>query len=311
MSTISIYKLLVIIMITGLTQFLGLTVNAEPKTYPRQVNLSGNIFHFSMPENFSKDMPAENMVETLNIEDLQKFENPGYGNIIRRWWDIKKPGFFGRELGTVMMDISIQKIPENKKKILSEKPFDITNRLDFMMIINEQQHNRFDQLNREVEPELPGTYAYHFSCCSLLGEKIISYYRDPIYGNQKWLAYSVAAPLNQLIVGRALPINKNSYLEVIFTYSPNQNVLPREFQNIAYQTTQSIENSFKVDYRSDNGIKKLVEQDWISKTNGEVMNENYDEVLIPLFGPNIYQQLEEGKKKALELQKELDRPLDE
>lgn len=298
-------------MMLGLSQLLGLTANAEPRIYPRQVNLSGNIFHFSMPENFSKDMPAENMVEALDIEDLQKFDHPEYGNIIRRWWDIKKPGFFGKELGTVMLDISIQRIPENKKKVLSEKTFDITNRLDFMMMINEHLHNRFDQLNLEVEPELTGTYAYHFSCCSLLGERIVSYYRDPIYGNQKWLGYSIAAPLNQLIVGLALPITKDSFLDVVFTYSPNQNILPREFLDIAYLTTNPIENSLKVKYKPDNEIQKLVEQDWIDKTNGEVMNENYNAILVPLFGPNIHQEIEEGKRSALEWKKEMNKSLEE
>ena len=80
-------------MIFGLSQLLGLNANAAPAIYPRQVDLSGNIFHFSMPENFSEDMPAANMVEKLDIEDLKKFDNPEYGNIIRRWWDIKRPGF--------------------------------------------------------------------------------------------------------------------------------------------------------------------------------------------------------------------------
>lgn len=296
---------------SGLSQLLGLTASAAPAIHSRQVDLSGNIFHFSMPENFSKDMPAENMIEKLDIEDLKKFDDPEYGNIIRRWWDIKKPGFFGKELGTVMMDISIQRLPANKKNLLSAKPFNITNRLDFMMMINEQLHNRFDQLNKETESELPETNAYHFGCCSLLGDRIVSHYRDPIYGDQKWLGYSVSAPLNQLIVGLALPLTKNSYLEVVTTYSPNQNILPREFLDIAYRTTNLIENSLKVNYRPDNGIKKIVEHEWISKTNGEVMNENSDGILIPLFGSDIHQRLAESKQKALELQKELDRPAEE
>ena len=83
---------------SGLSQLLGLTANAAPTIYPRQVDLSGNIFHFAMPENFSKDMPAENMVEKLDIQDLEKFTDPEYGNIIRRWWDIKKPGFLEKKL---------------------------------------------------------------------------------------------------------------------------------------------------------------------------------------------------------------------
>src|SRR5687768_5383029 len=142
MPTTKTFQLMMISMMLGLSQLLGLTANAAPAIYPRQVDLSGNVFHFSMPENFSKDMPAANMVEKLDIQDLQKFDNPEYGNIIRRWWDIKNPGFFGKGLGTVMMDISVQKPPENKKKLISDKPFDITNRLDFMMMVNEQLHLR-------------------------------------------------------------------------------------------------------------------------------------------------------------------------
>lgn len=298
-------------MISGLSQLLGLTANAAPAIYPRQVDLSDNIFHFSMPENFSKDMPAANMVEKLDIADLKKFDNPEYGNIIRRWWDIKKPGFFGKELGTVMMDISVQRTPKNQQKLITDKPFDITNRLDFMMMIDEQLHHRFDQLNRDTTPELEGTKAYHFSCCSLLGEKILSHYRDHIYGDQKWLGYSVSAPLNQLIVGLALPLTKNSYLEVVITYSPNQNVLSRDFLDIAYQTTDPIKNNLKVNYQSNNEIRELVEQEWIRKTNDDVLAEHYDEVLIPLFGPDIRQRLEESMKNAVKVQQELEQSLNE
>lgn len=87
-----------------------------PPCETRRVNLSGNYFSFAMPEDFSKEMPAENLVESLDITDLTKFGNPEYGNLIRRWWDIKEPGFFGKNLGSVMMDISVQRVPENKKR---------------------------------------------------------------------------------------------------------------------------------------------------------------------------------------------------
>lgn len=297
-------------MISGLSQFLGLNANATPKMYPRQIDLSGNIFNFSMPENFSKDMPAENMVEALDIEDLKKFDNPEYGNLIRRWWDIKESGFFKKGLGTVMMDISVQKVPENRKKLISDKPFNLSERLDFILMIDEKLHQRFDQLNLEAEPEIEGTDAYHFGCCSLLGEKILSHYRDNIYNDQKWLGYSVSAPLDQLIVGHALPLTNDAYIEVVFTYSPNQNVMPREFLDVAYRTTRPIENSFSVTYQSENEIKKLVEEKWISQTNDDVMAEHYDEILIPLFGSDIHQRIGEGKRNALKLQKELERPLE-
>src|SRR5690606_36028018 len=85
----SLQQLLVLIMLSVLTQLFSspAQANGENKLHPRQINLSGNIFHFSMPEDFSRDMPAANMVEVLEITDLKKFDNPEYGNLIRRWWD--------------------------------------------------------------------------------------------------------------------------------------------------------------------------------------------------------------------------------
>jgi hypothetical protein len=300
-------QLLVIIMVSGLSQLLGLNAKATP-VQPRQVNLSGNLFKFSMPENFSRNMPAENMVEGIDIHDLKKFNNGEYGNIIRRWWDIKKPSFFGKELGTVMMDISVQPVPENRQHLIHSKPYDITDRLDFMMMVYDQTHQRFDPLNHEAQANGGEFNTYHFGCCSLLGEKILSHYRDHLYGNQKWLGYSVAAPLNQLIVGLVLPLTKHTYLEVQFTYSPNQNVLPREFLDVAYGTTRLIENSLHVEYQASNEIKKLVEQDWITQTNDQVMAAHREAILVPLFGPDVQRQIAEGKEQALELKKELDGP---
>lgn len=313
MSTSKAFQLLVIFMIATLCNLLGLQANAAApiSTYPRQVDLSGNIFSFSMPENFSKDMPAANMVEKLDISDIKKFDDPEYGNIIRRWWDIKAPGFFGNQLGTVMMDISVQRVPENKQKLIHTKPYDITNRLDFMMMIYDQSHQRYDQLNLETNAEEGEANAYHFGCCSLVGETIHSHYRDRVYGGKKWLGYSVAAPLNQLIVGTVLPLTGSTYLELVFTYSPNQNVLPLEFLDSAYLITRPIEESLRVDYVEENSVKKLVEEEWINVTNDDVFANNYGKVLIPLFGPDIHQRIAEGKKAALELQKELEKPLED
>lgn len=300
-------KLSVIMMLTMLAQLFGLGVTANDKVFTRMVTLSGNTFSFSLPENFSKDMSAANMVEQLDVEDLQRFDNPEYGNIIRRWWDIKKSGFFGESLGTVMMDISVQRVPENQQKLLSDAPYNMYNRLDFIMAIDDQLHQRFDQLNLETEPDILGEDAYYFNCCSLIGDRISSNYRDYVYGGQKWLGYSVAANLNQLITGLVLPLTNNTLLEIVFTYSPNQGVLPREFLDVAYKTTEVVENSLKVNYAEGNEVRLLVERDWLEKTNNEVFAENYDTVLIPLFGPDVHKNILESRRLAIEFQKEMEK----
>src|SRR5690554_492799 len=141
-------KILVLIMLSLITQFFSGSSQANVKTYPRQINLSGNVFHFSLPEDFSKDMPAYDMVEALDISDPQKFDDPEYGNLIRRWWDIKEPGWFGKNLGTVMMDISVQRVVENKQQLLHSNPYHIKNRMDFMLMLDDSFHQNYDALNK-------------------------------------------------------------------------------------------------------------------------------------------------------------------
>lgn len=311
MPTNRVYKLLGIIMMSGLSQLLGLTANAAPTMYPRQVDLSGNIFHFAMPENFSKDMPAENMVEKLDIQDLEKFTDTEYGNIIRRWWDIKKPGFFGKEVGTVMMDISIQKKASNIKKLIHKNEYNIVDRLDFLLMLNDKLHQRYDELNKSYHNQGGDGSDYSVDFCYLIGTTIKSDYRDYLYNGQKWIGYTVTAPNAQLIVGLVTPITDQAYIELVFTFSPNHDTSPNEFLDVAHMTTQLIEDSLLVNYAANNPIKQAIENEWPNTTNNKTLALHKDKLLIPLFGPNIYQQLEESKKKALELQKELDRPLEE
>ncbi|MGQ9427677.1 hypothetical protein ACXYTJ_17105 [Gilvimarinus sp. F26214L] len=144
---------------------------------PRSIDLSGNIFQFSLPEDFSRDMPAANMVERLDIRDRNNFDVPEYGNLMRRWWDIKEPGWFGKRLGTTMMDLSVQRVAANTQNILHERPYSIGNRLDFMLMLIDRFHQRYDSLNEEVEtPE--GDAAYHSSFVYMVGERIASTQRE-------------------------------------------------------------------------------------------------------------------------------------
>src|SRR5690554_6838070 len=191
-------KILVLIMLSLITQLFSGSTQANVKTYPRQINLSGNIFHFSLPEDFSKDMPAYDMVETLDISDPKKFDDPEYGNLIRRWWDIKEPGWFGKSLGTVMMDISVQRVVENKRQHLHSMPYDIKDRMDFMLMLDDSFHQNYDALNKEIEPESGRAAAYHSSLFSLVNTKIESNHREFIYNGKKWIENGIVAPRSDL-----------------------------------------------------------------------------------------------------------------
>jgi hypothetical protein len=272
--------------------------SATPVGHTRQVDLSGNIFSFAMPEDFSRDMPADDLVEQLDINDLEKFNDPLYGNLIRRWWDIKDAGFFGKNLGTVMMDISVQRVPENRLKLVRNTPYNISDRLDFLLMLDDSLHQRYNKLVEQTKA-LDHKFSYSvLTIAYLLGSKIRTGYRDYIYRQQKWTGYSVSAPMNQLIVGLALPLTEQVYLEIMFTHSPNQNILPMECIHIAQEKMQLIEDSLNVDFAKDNAMSNIVGNLWLKKKTNDVMAQHRDILLIPLFGPNIYKELA-GQKKLI------------
>jgi hypothetical protein len=268
----------------------------------RTVNLSGNYFSFAMPEDFSKDMPAENLIESLDITDLTKFDNPEYGNLIRRWWDIREPGFFGKNLGTVMMHISVQRVPENKRKDIYDRPYNILDRLDFLLMIDDNSHQRYDDLVEQTKG-LDDVLSYHIpSTAHLLGKEIRTGFRDRLYNQQKWIGYSVGAPHSQTIAGLATPLTEQLFIEVIFTYAPNRNVLPMYFsRSHAKLKTQLIEDSFRIEYDKNNTVEKTMKsKDWLKNTNNQILQRNQDLLLIPFFGPNIYEQLSRQDQEVAE-----------
>ncbi len=87
-----------------------------------------------MSENFSKDMPAYPIREEYNLEAI------GTGKesvLIQRWWDIKEPGFFSKNLGTVMMSINVYAVPENTRKKIHNSPYNVQDRVDLILILDE------------------------------------------------------------------------------------------------------------------------------------------------------------------------------
>lgn len=274
-------QLLVIIMLSALTQLFSSPARAGEKAElsPRQVELSDNVFRFSIPEDFSKDMPAHNMVESLDIADPEKFNDPEYGNLIRRWWDIKEPGWFGKELGTVMMDISVQRVAENNEKLIHDRPYELRDRLDFILMLNDRYHQRYDALNAEMGRTSEGSIPYHSDFATLSGADIHSIYREHEYNGQKWIQTGISAPRGNLILSSNLPLSDNIYLEATFTYASNDNVSPRDFRDAAFAKMATIQESFSVQYAEGNPFSEIVGGEWLEQTNDEVLEQHREDIL--------------------------------
>jgi hypothetical protein len=300
----SIHYSWVIFMLSAIASLFSGSAQASKKdqVYPRQINLSGNIFHFSLPEDFSTDMPAADMVERLNITDLKKFDDPKYGNLIRRWWDLKEPGWFGKKLGTVMMDISVQRVAENKAKIFHSNPYDVTDRMDFILMLDDVYHQRYDALNKTMQPDAGNQTAYNSGFVTVSGRKIFSLHQDTVFNSQKWVKHFIAGPDGATIVVFATPLDMNTYLYVNFTYSANNNVLPRELSAVADEKFSIVYKSFNIQYKNENPLKDVVGKKWLENTNQEILERHRQSVLKLFYGNDPEKALLEQEKELRESQ---------
>ena len=224
------------------------------KLYPQLINLSGNIFYFSIPENFSKAMPAYDIVNALDITDVHRFDDGQYGNLVRRWWDIKEPGWFGKKLGAVMMDLSVQRVSENKRQLLHARPYDLSDRMDIMLMLQDRYHQRYDQLSDELNST--SAHAYHSSLFSMDGQKIETSSREYIVNQQKWIENGVTGPGSEFLLSMILPVTPSVYLDATFLYSKNNAANLRHFLDTAFAKTEQIKNSFRMSYAPGNPFAK-------------------------------------------------------
>ncbi len=268
------YSLQVIIMLAFLSKAFAFssTPNEPIPLKPRQINLSGEIVSFSMPENFSTDMPAEDMIESIDLTDKNVFEDYHKFTLIRRWWDFKEKGFFAKGYGSAMMAIYIKQAPENSK-------YDILNPLGFIGTIIKD----FDDISRSDNSENNNEES------STLYPNFYQAYTIKTINSLHWFRYPIEEKvINQYIVNYAIPITPQHYIVVRFTFFANDNVSTRKFFNEygrphmdAIMDTFTIKFSPKSKLPSINShsidLNKLIEEKFYSgqepvKVNDELLN---------------------------------------
>lgn len=243
--------------------------------HPRQINLSGNVFGFKMPEDFSHDMPADDLVERAILEDSATLSENGYLTLMRRWWDIKEPGFFGKEMGTIMMSISVRQKPKNQAKILEVHEYNFHEILHFIVALHDSLEQRYKEHNREVMAS--GNHEFSVFVPGLatqLGDKIYTNY-DVLIKNDKHWVFTGTAQERQIEKIFALPLTEDFYLEVTFELMPNDNVVARKFVDLAMVRVNAIANTFTMHYQVDNAFDKITTMDWANKTLLDELKKNH------------------------------------
>lgn len=232
------YSIQLLFMLAIITKAFGLSSPPEQHPMmPRQFDLSGNIVYFSMPENFSQDMPADDMIESVNLRDKNVYEDPHQFTLIRRWRDFKDRGFFAKEYGTIMMSLYLKEVPD----ILNIDTIKPLNFID--IIIDDIKKNKPD------DSENLAVYSDYFTA-----------YDEKFYGTLRWLRY-VQGPLDgtQYSILFAIPITEKQYIVAEFTSSPNNDIDIRGFvDNYTESFIDKIMNSFGIDYVDNNPVKQAV-----------------------------------------------------
>lgn len=229
-----------LIMLSSLFARLGLAgTDAVYPLMPRQINLSGVLVDFSIPENFSKDMPADDMIERVNLSDKSLFEDATRFTLLRRWWDFKSPSFWKPDPGTLMMSILVQDKPSGRE-------YNTLDRADFVRLV----HDRLVDIH--------GEDAYqHEDAPSRVYLPFIDDYREFIFNGQRWLEH----PLGGITERESyyIPLSRDHLLLVDFTFMKGDRASDESFYPKAKAEIERIMSSFRVTYPEGSAVAKSVE----------------------------------------------------
>ena len=209
--------------------------------------------HFSIPENFSRDMPAESMIESVNLNDERIYQDYQKFTLIRRWWDFREGGLLGKDLGSLMMSVYIKKTPDSLE-------INTTNPLDFInIIINGIERDRIDNPN----PLLAFT-SYNF----------LPMYGENWFNQQRWITYNEEQSEGGLYSFLfTIPVSTRNYVVAEFNSAPNNGIDIGDFvDNITGPFINKIMQSFQIEYQPDNPVKQAV-----LKSNGPTLQQLIDE----------------------------------
>ncbi len=204
-------------IITGIVMFAFLS-KAFSMTSPsqvddtlkqREIQFSAAKLQFSMPENFSLDFPAEDMVDQVNERDSRLYEKNNNTKLLQRWWDFFEPTFFSKkEVATIMMTITIHQSGVIYKS-----------RLDFVKILLNRLELVHKEFNETAQPDFqilyPETYESFF---------------EEVYNQQRWLGYSLEAVNGTSYTATyVMPLDSSHYVEIAFDIGISHNIRMRDF----------------------------------------------------------------------------------
>lgn len=218
--------------------------SASPVFHQRQINLSGNRITFAMPENFSRDFPAEDMIESVDLDNAAGISDYHGVTLLRRFWDFKTDGFFKKNLGTLVMVLSVKKVPEGCGKNLAHP-------LEFLEVLQQALREYYEEYNKTVAEEF--RYSYSESYYTFL---------EIIINQHRWIRYNAGRDdARDLLTYYAVPITQSYYFVVEFIALPANTMHIRKFtDNYIDEFEDAILKTFDISYAADNGFVNNIMQ---------------------------------------------------
>ena len=232
-------------MLTTLFKHFGLSKEAvDPIFHQRQINLSGNRVTFPMPENFSRDFPAKDMIEFVDLDHAAGISDYHGVPLLQRFWDFKTDGFFKKNTGMLIMMLSVKKIPDGCQKNLAHP-------LEFVEVLQEALREYYVAFNKTVSEE----YRYSYS---------ESYYTflEIIINRHRWIRYSAGREdARDLLTHYAAPITQSHYFVATFMSYPAATIHIRSFtDNYTDKFEDAIMSTFDISYAAGNDFVNNIQQ---------------------------------------------------
>ncbi len=210
--------------------------NSELK--PREIEFSNSKLLFSMPENFSPDFPADDLVTQVDFGSSTLFEKNNKALLLRRWWDFSESTFFStKEMGTIMLSININKAKSEYK-----------NRFDLLTDILKGLQETQTEFNKTTEPDFqiahPETYESFF---------------DETYNQQRWIRYNYGTiNTTESTMSYVTPLTSQHYIELSFSMMRSSSISIRDFHHkYGQEFIDLIMNSVVIKYQDTSMQKNL------------------------------------------------------
>ena len=232
-------------MLTTLLKSIGLIQTiTEPVFHQRQINLSGNKITFAMPENFSRDFPGEDLVETVDLNNVTAALDYHGVTLMRRFWDFKTDGFFKKNTGTLVLLLTVKKIPDGCQKNLAHP-------LEFVEVLQQALREYYEELNKTTAEE------YRFAYSD-------SYYtfREFILNHHRWIRYvRIRNDGREHASYSAIPVTPSHYFVAEFISLPANTIHIRSFtDNYTDEFTDKIMDTFDIAYAAGNRLVQDIQQ---------------------------------------------------